>query len=94
MKGVKDMDTVYMLQTICVILTIIEYLSQIWKNFRTKHIKDLSWGYWICKNSINILQIVILIISGNPLSVFLSQLVGLVGCATIFIQMLVYRKEE
>ena len=84
------MDAVYWLQVVCVALTVAEYASQIHKTFKTKHVEDLSWGYWICKNSINVLQIAILIISGNPLKVFLSQTIGFFGCLLIFAMMIKY----
>lgn len=85
---------IYLLQTVCVFLTIAEYGSQIWKTFKTKHIEDLSWGYWICKNTINVLQLVILIVSNNPLKVFLSQMIGLVGAVAIFSMMIFYYKQS
>jgi len=83
-------DTVSLLTTICAFLMVIEYVSQIHKIHKRKTVEDLSWVYWVTKITITLLQFVILIVSHNPLKVYLSQFMSLMGCLIIFTMMVYY----
>lgn len=86
------MDLIAALQTLCVALMVVEYTSQIIKILKRKTVEDLSFTYWGTKISITILQFVILILSNNPLKVYLSQLLSLIMCFVVFGMMVYYHR--
>ena len=87
-------DAISFLSFICVFLMLVEYASQIHKIHKRKTAEDLSWIYWGTKITITILQFVILIVSHNPLKVYISQFISLIGCLVIFTMMYYYHNKH
>lgn len=88
------MDMVVALQTICVILIVIEYAGQISKLIKKKKVGSISWTYWIAKLLITALQIITLMICSTSLNAYISQVMSLILAGTVFSLMVYYHNHN
>lgn len=88
------MDVITILQTLCILLVIIEYSAQIYKILQRKTVEDISFTYWFVKLTITILQIVILFLSVTPIKAYLSQVMSMVFCIVVFTLMNYYHNKN
>lgn len=88
------MEVVATIQMICVLLVIIEYASQISKLVKKKHVGSISWMYWLTKILITVLQVITLMLAHTDIKAYISQVMSLVFCLTVFSLMAYYHHHE
>lgn len=88
------MDAVSTLQTICVLLIAVEYYGQISKLVKKKRVGSISWVYWLTKILITVLQVITLVLANTALDAYISQVMSLLLCLTVFSLMVYYHHHE
>ena len=89
-----NIDMISFLQGICTLLIFLEYGGQIFKLWKVKSVKSLSFTYWATKITISVLQLVILVMACNPLKAYLSQILSLFFCMIVFSMMVFYDQKK
>ena len=85
---------VVFLQTMCVLLMFLEYIPQIIKLIKVKSTNEISFTYWATKISITILQFAILIITLQPMKVYLSHILSISFSIVVFSIMQYYNHKN
>ena len=88
------MNVVSTLQTVCVLLIAIEYYGQISKLVKKKRVGSISWVYWLTKILITVLQVITLMLANTALDAYISQVMSLMLCLTVFGLMIHYHHHE
>lgn len=82
------------LQVVSILVLFIEYIPQIIKIMKTKHVEDFSLVYWFMKMFYTVIAIVVLILSGNTFIVMVAQLSSLFLAGFVTILIFTYREHH
>ena len=82
------------LQIVSILVLFIEYIPQIIKIIKTKHVDDFSLTYWFMKMFYTVIAIIVLILSGNTFVVMVAQLSSLFLAAFVTILIFVYKEHK
>lgn len=90
------MDSVQLssyIQILCVVLLNLEYGSQLWKLYKTKHAKDISLIFWVTKISIATMQVISLFLVEANLMSFISQIIGIIFSVAVLMTTIYYNQK-